>query len=87
MNNDPFDFDINEWFSQDPLTPEQEEKELVEEKDFLLTCCGTCINFISIMAEAGLCKLNENGCICKNPTSIIDMFDGKCEKWEISNKT
>jgi len=88
IDDDNFDFDINEWFNQEVLnmTDEEIEYERQKELEMVLGCCESCNKFISIMGEAGLCKLNDNNCICKNPSSFIDMFDEKCEKWEISEK-
>jgi len=91
--NEPFDFDINEWFDGDhPLSPDEElslfqeleaeENAEREEKEALKQCCGSCENFVSLMVEAGLCKLNNDKCLCKNPKTMIDMFDPKCSKWK-----
>jgi len=87
MNDDHFDFDINEWFNREVLnmTDEDIESECQKEREMVLGCCISCNKFISIMGEAGLCKLNDNNCICKNPKAFIDMFDAKCDKWEISD--
>lgn len=92
---DQFDFEINEWFPNDhPLSPEEEflllqeiesEESAEEERQALLLCCASCANFIRVMAEAGLCKISNN-CICKNPKAFIDMFDAKCDKWQISKE-
>lgn len=71
-------FDLESYV---PLTPEEEEKELQKEKEAMLLCCGSCLNFISLMAEAGLCKLKP-GCFCKGTGYLIDMFDAKCEEWD-----
>jgi hypothetical protein len=82
MNN--YEFHLRFIEKELNMTPEEEALERQKETEWFLTCCGSCKNFLSIMAEAGICKLNENGCICKNPKAFIDMFDDKCEKWEIS---
>ena len=79
---DKFDFEMNDWFEPyKPMTPEEEAITDQEEKEMFLGCCGSCSNFISLMAEAGLCKLNPPVCFCKTPMAFIDMFDEKCEKW------
>lgn len=58
-----------------------EEKALQEEKDAFLETCGSCINFASFHATAGLCKIASCNCVYKNPKAMIDMFDNKCSSW------
>ena len=72
--------------NQKELTPEEEEAERKREYEWFLTTCGSCKNFFSLMGEAGMCKLGDNNCLCENPKAMIDMFDHKCEKWEISEE-
>jgi hypothetical protein len=58
-----------------------EKEEIIKETEMLNTCCGSCIHFQSLMGESGMCALNKNNCLCKNPKAMIDMFDNKCDKW------
>jgi len=61
------------------------EEELKKEKEDFLKRCGSCLNFISFMGEAGFCQIAECNCLCKNPKAMIDMFDNKCDKWTINS--
>jgi hypothetical protein len=73
-----------ENLSQPDKTNFNEEEALQKEKEMFLLCCGSCLNFIHFMAEAGFCKIAECNCVCKNPKAMIDMFDDKCDKWIIN---
>ncbi len=54
------------------------------EIELMLSHCMSCVNFKSFMGESGICKLNQT-CPCKDPKTLIDMWDNKCEKWVISD--
>ena len=69
------------WMLQDDL-PKTENEMIEIETEMFNTCCGSCSHFQSLMGEAGMCELNENNCLCKNPKAMIDMWNDKCEKWE-----
>ena len=73
--------------SPDLLTPEEQEAELEKERQAFMMCCGSCLDFVSFHATAGFCKSEENGCLCKNPKAMKDMFDPKCERWKLNEES
>ena len=82
-----FDLEAWEFGEQRGYTEEEllyQQQELIKEHQMWLTCCGSCINFMHYMAEAGFCKMAECNCVCKNPKAMISIWDDKCEKWEIN---
>lgn len=70
----------------DNLTPEEIELDREKERLAFLECCGSCSDFVSFYADAGMCRSEEGECcLCRNPKAMKDMFDPKCSRWKYNN--
>lgn len=72
---------LNEFEPQEYTEPTL--KDYNDEFKNCITTCGSCANFVHFAGEAGYCSVAENNCICVNPCAMIDIWDNKCDKWEI----
>jgi len=68
-------------FMNTEFTEFDHDEGLRKEREAFLEVCGSCLNFESFIAESGFCKIAECNCVCKNPKSMIDMWDKKCVEW------